>query len=202
MRHGSRWVRRRWHRLRRFFARRVFHADDTPHVIALGISIGTFAAFLPILGFQMMLALAGAALIRANKVAAMSMTWITNPVTTVPSLYLCYTTGRWIVPTSWSGSENGLQRIVGLASDPAPLDPSFWNELGLALAGAGLELWVGSLVVAAIAAAIAYFPARWLVVNYRVRHKARVARRQHLRHERAQRKALKKATRMASVPVA
>lgn len=195
-------MRRRWYRLRRFFARRVFHADDTPHVIALGVSIGTFAAFLPILGFQMMLALAGAALFRANKIAAMSMTWITNPVTTVPSLYLCYTTGQWIVPASWSGSENGLKRLVGLASDPAPLDPSFWSELGSALAGAGLELWVGSLAVAAIAAVVVYFPARWLVVNYRTRHKARVARRQRLRHERAQHKAMKKSVRIASAPTA
>lgn len=42
-------------RSRKFFYHNVLHADDPPHRLALGAAIGVFVAFMPAVGFQMMI---------------------------------------------------------------------------------------------------------------------------------------------------
>ena len=79
-----------WRKSRRFIVHRVLHADDTPHRIALGVAAGLFIGLTPTVGFQMVLAVALAAALRANKVVCIPMVWITNPFTIIP----IYISGR------------------------------------------------------------------------------------------------------------
>jgi uncharacterized protein (DUF2062 family) len=67
--------------------RSVLIINDTPHRVALGIAIGTFVAYQPIVGIQMITGALIAFLARANVTATLPPAWITNPVTIVP-IYL------------------------------------------------------------------------------------------------------------------
>ena len=83
-----------WRRTRRFLIVKVLHANDTPHRIALGIAIGVFIGLTPTVGLQMIIALALATALRANKVVCIPMVWITNPVTLVP-IYSAWAVRWW-----------------------------------------------------------------------------------------------------------
>jgi hypothetical protein len=59
----------------------------------MGLALGIFVGFLPIMGIQMAVVLPFALLFRGNKAAAIAGVWITNPVTVVPIYYANYTVG-------------------------------------------------------------------------------------------------------------
>lgn len=82
-------------RLRRFFEQ-VAGMDDPPHQLALGLAIGVFVGFLPIMGVQTWVALPIAALTGGNKALAVAGVWISNPVTFIPFYYACYRFGLWV----------------------------------------------------------------------------------------------------------
>jgi uncharacterized protein len=56
------WLREKWDEL--------FRLKDTEHAIALGMSIGMFFGFTPLLGFKTLIAIGLARLLRANFLAA------------------------------------------------------------------------------------------------------------------------------------
>lgn len=62
-----------WHRVRRIRA--------TPHSIALGLAIGVFMSFSPLIGFHIILAAIVCAILRANILAAAAGTILCNPLT-------------------------------------------------------------------------------------------------------------------------
>lgn len=75
------WPRRTWRRSFRYANLRLSRLPASRHAIALGLAIGVFAAFQPVLGFQMLLAGAVAWLLRASVGAALLGTFIGSPVT-------------------------------------------------------------------------------------------------------------------------
>ena len=56
-----------WRRLQQIVIHNILHLDDTPHRIAWGVFIGAMVAFTPTLGFQIVIYLAVAALLRSNQ---------------------------------------------------------------------------------------------------------------------------------------
>ena len=66
------------------------------HSLNKAVYIGVLSAFFPLPG-QMLLALIGALLFRANVPMALGLTWITNPVTTLPVFYAAYYVGAKIL---------------------------------------------------------------------------------------------------------
>jgi len=175
-------VSRYWLRFRRFVFHRILHADDTPHALALGVSVGTLVAILPFIGLQTIVAVSLAALLRANKAVCVPLVWITNPFTTVPIVGLCLAVGRFIM-----GSPAAIpppEVLSGLV-DPPPaaswFSLHFWYDLASQLMSLGVELWVGSFVVGGVLAAIAYPLTRWAVSVYRERHRKRILQRQLFR---------------------
>lgn len=59
------------------------------------VYIGVLCAFFPLPG-QMPLAIIGALLLRANIPMAVALTWITNPLTTIPVFWFAYCVGAFI----------------------------------------------------------------------------------------------------------
>ncbi len=66
------------------------------HSLNKAVYIGVLSAFFPLPG-QMLLALIGALVFRANVPMALGLTWITNPLTTLPVFYAGYYVGAKIL---------------------------------------------------------------------------------------------------------
>ena len=186
-----------WRRTRRFLIVKVLHANDTPHRIALGIAIGVFIGLTPTVGLQMIIALALATALRANKVVCIPMVWITNPVTLVPIYLVCFRVGSALVgsQTAAIGQDpmmtiQTLEAGVGAGGWRQWLDLQFWRELLVTMTRVGVELWVGCIVVGFIAAVLSSFVGRWGVAAYRERRERVRARRLESRLKR-QRKIVK-----------
>ena len=150
-----------WLKLRKLLLHKVLHADDTPHAIALGVGIAVLVAFFPLIGIQTIIAIALAALFRANKVVCIPVVWITNPATIVPIFYGCFAVGRFIMPTSTGSGETDVGRLLGLAKDASVFEYAFWVSLFRLLAELGAELWVGCLVLGVVFGGMSYVLSRW-----------------------------------------
>ena len=107
-----------WHRLRRL--------PDPPHRIARGVFAGTFVNFPPIFGLQMLGAAGIAWAMRGNVIAAVLMTFLSNPFTTPIIAAVSIKLGYWML---------GIPGGVGL------------NEIFDAFAAAGSELWNNMLAI-------------------------------------------------------
>ncbi|MBO1530976.1 DUF2062 domain-containing protein [Psychrobacter sp. F1192] len=73
---------------------RLWHFNR--HSLNKAVYIGVLSAFFPLPG-QMLLALIGALIFRANVPMALGLTWITNPLTTLPIFYAGYYVGAKIL---------------------------------------------------------------------------------------------------------
>jgi uncharacterized protein (DUF2062 family) len=168
-----RYIRPRLRRLlrqaRRFIYHTVLHADDPPDRLALGAAIGIFVTLTPTVGFQMMISVFLAWLLRANKAIGIPIVWISNPATIVPMYYSCYVLGRFML--GW----------------PAVSD-SWWSELSRPPEGwwtaitfywsrfveIAAPLWLGSIVIGMLLAYPTYYALYWMICSYRMRRWGRL----------------------------
>ncbi|MEM6598826.1 MAG: DUF2062 domain-containing protein [Cyanobacteria bacterium P01_C01_bin.69] len=145
---------RYWKRLLRYFYIRFLRMQGSPEAIARGVSAGVFAGAFPFLGFQTLIGIAIAALVRGNKMMAAVSTWISNPLTYFPIFALNFHIGRLLLGYP--------KKTVTLPASPAGINE--WLNLGMTVTSA---LLLGSLVVGAIAGVVGYYIA--LLVAHRVR---------------------------------
>lgn len=81
----------------RFYLKKLLELRDRPEETARGLALGVFIGFLPINGFQVLVAITIAALTKVSKVAAAIGTHVTNPWTTIPILLIDYYVGCLIL---------------------------------------------------------------------------------------------------------
>ncbi len=169
-------------KLRKFLVHTILHADDTAHQIALGAGIATLIGFLPILGIQTVVAIALAAMFRANKTICVPLVWITNPLTAVPIYGACLALGMLVLPSAAAKTEvaEALSRLTQPSLESL-FTLAFWQDMLTTSLNFGAELWVGCLIVGIIGGVVAYFLVRWAVNAFRERHKHRIARRKLFR---------------------
>ncbi len=86
----------------------VIKLRSSPRSIAGGLALGTFIAFTPTVGVQLILAFVAATVFNMNRPAAMIPVWITNPITVAPIYTFCY----WLGATVWGGPP--LSEVSGL----------------------------------------------------------------------------------------
>lgn len=169
---------RYWFRLRRFLLHKVLHADDTPHAIALGVAAAMLVAFLPLVGFQTVIAIGLAALLRANKAVCVPVVWITNPFTIVPIYGACFALGRFVLPSATVTGDAEVLRTLEQGGVPAGvLELAYWKHMFGQLAGLGLELWVGCLIVGLTLGVFSYVASKWGIVHYRERRREKILKR-------------------------
>lgn len=176
-------MQRFWFRTRRFLARKVLHTDDTPHAIALGAALAMFVTFLPLIGLQTVISIGLAALFRANKAICIPIVWITNPFTAGPIYTGCLLIGRFFLPSRALADQSAVLVELEKQQQLSILDAGFWTDLLEHLAGWGLALWVGCMIVGAVGAIISYGLSRWGVTVYRERRRQRQLRRSLLRSQ-------------------
>ncbi len=153
------WPRRNWSRSLRYAKLRLGRMQASPHAIGLGLAIGVFAAFQPILGFQMLLAGAAAWLLRASVGAALLGTFVGSPLTWPVMWLTSYHVGALLLVGG--GHQVTMEEIwtalVGLSAIASPEDFGHAGEAGEALVRQVLyPLAVGAVPVGLLAGALFY----------------------------------------------
>jgi uncharacterized protein len=160
-----------WRQGKAFCVYKILHADDPPHRLALGIAVGMFVTFTPLIGFQMMLSVFLAWMLGANKLVGVPLVWISNPFTIIPIYYPCYQLGcrllgERVVKEKWKQLGTEWKELI---SDPATtwgLKVKFWWE---GLMDFILPLCVGCLVVATVVGILSYYLSLLAIRSYRLR---------------------------------
>ncbi|TKB26106.1 DUF2062 domain-containing protein [Desulfopila sp. IMCC35006] len=136
----------------------VIKLRSSPRAIAGGLALGTFIAFTPTVGVQLVLAFVAATIFNMNRPAAMIPVWITNPVTVAPIYTFCY----WLGTTVWAGPP--LSKVSGLFIDIGRTlgHLEFWNikEQFFAVLQMGKEilipLLIGSVAIGVVSGILVY----------------------------------------------
>ncbi len=160
----------------RFLKLHILHADDSPHRIALGAALGLFVAFLPLFGLHMLLVLALCFALRANKLVAIILVWVSNPFTFIPIYYPSYLLGRAVLnffhySTDAQLTSDQMRQIFGdftlLSVFTNLLSSQFWQNMFTFLRFKGFELWVGATLMGTIVALIGYFVTSRIIIWHR-----------------------------------
>lgn len=159
----------KWARFCRYWSIRLLRLQGHPKEIARGLAVGVFAGFFPWFGFQMVVALALAILLRGNKIAAATSTWVSNPLTYIPIFAFNYKIGKLLIGWSNTSAEQS-----NFQADFHSL--SHFMEMGTDLI---LNMFVGCFAVGMIAALVTYFASLRLLKRWHeIRHFQKVQKRQ------------------------
>lgn len=148
-----------WYLSPQGWIRTIVSQDDTPRSIALGAAVGTFIAFTPTVGIQMVLVLLigwlTRPLFRFNQVAALVAVYISNPVTTLPIYWFNYYIGTFFVPGDLT-----RQQLAELLSYNGFV--AWWRSLWALTIEIGSPLVLGSVLVGLCCAVVVYPLIYWL----------------------------------------
>ncbi len=165
-------------RAENFLVHNILHLDDTPARIAGGVLLGTFIAFTPTLGFQIVIYVAIATLLRANKFSGIPILFISNPVTVAPLYYFVWRVGDYVINGGGNGApitraelEERLNAAGVVLGDEVFwrdfLDPNLWITVGRLLIDLGAELWAGAFICGLVFGPPLYFLTLWNVRAFR-----------------------------------
>ncbi len=104
----------------RYWYLKLWRIRESPHSVAMGLSVGVFVGCLPIIPLQTVVALAIAHMFRCSKIAAAAGTWITNPFYAPFVYYGLYLVGRMIIPAGkkeFEPEDLTIFNIIGLGWD-------------------------------------------------------------------------------------
>ena len=79
-------------RIRKFISW-LWNQEGSPYQRALGLSVGIFSGCFPFFGFQTLMGVFLARILKGNTILAALGTWISNPFTYVPLYYFNYRVG-------------------------------------------------------------------------------------------------------------
>ena len=126
----------------RFYIKKLLELRDKPEETAKGLALGVFIGFLPVNGFQVLIAVTIAAITRVSKIAAAIGTHVTNPWTTVPVLIIDYYVGCLV-----------LRKHPSLPH----VDFSSLNSLSALGKDIFLPMFVGGVILGGIFSVFSYF---------------------------------------------
>ena len=116
----------------------LLQQEGSPGQRSRGLAAGVFAGCFPFFGFQTLLGVALASLLRGNRILAAASTWISNPLTYVPLYWFNYTIGKHVL-----GEHSGqISHIHGGTASSMP-----WNDIWSLGWGVARCVLVGSTVV-------------------------------------------------------
>jgi uncharacterized protein (DUF2062 family) len=153
------WPRRSWRRSLRYQRLRLARLQANPHTVAMGLAVGVFVAALPIIGLQVVTAVALAWALRGSIGAAIIGTFAANPLT-YPGLWLLsYETGCLILG---AGSLFGGSPEAAAPFDRLTLEifaDQSWRLLK--------PMLVGAVPLGLVVGVLCYFLGRRLMVSWR-----------------------------------
>ena len=137
----------------RFIYLKILRIDDPPERIARGAAIGVFMGILPTFGLGIVLSIALAFVLRANKVSAVLGSFIMNPVTTPIFWTISAIVGSIIF---WEDSGTILAKIKG-------------DEVLNGIGWAYMVFLAGNLVVSSVFALAVYYLTKRGVERHRLK---------------------------------
>lgn len=159
--------RRWWPRFKLWWMKhhhRLMTIEDSAHAIALGMAVGIFFGFTPLLSAKTLLSIGVAWLLNSNKIAAaISVTLHDVILPFMPAIYLWeYKIGYYLL--------NGRMPARVRISQLKLFDYLHWNTFVRVI----WPTFVGSIVIALPAAIVSYFILRWFILRTRARRAASV----------------------------
>lgn len=161
----------------RFIKFHILHVEDSAHRIALGVGLGFFVAYMPPLGFHIIVVLVLAYILNANRLTALISVWATNPLTFMAIYYPSYLLGRGIVGffrTKQAIDAEELSAQIGEMFSPAYIalnifTQDFWRQVWSLLARIGLELTIGGIILGAAFGTLGYLATYYFVRHHRLK---------------------------------
>ena len=110
----------------------VWQQEGTPGQRARGLAAGVFCGCFPFFGFQTLLGIGLASVVRGNHLLAAAGTWISNPFTYVPLFWFNYRLGALILGegAGWPGLNTLNQELLAKAG---------WDVMSRLLLGSTLS---------------------------------------------------------------
>ena len=146
-------------RMSRFFKvlyLKLFRIDDSPQKVALGFGLGVFLGVMP--GMGPIAALAVALLIKANRIAALLGSILTNTWLSIPVFFLAVKTGSAVTGVSYDRIKDAWFSLIGNFG---------WDRLArLSLNDVLIPVIIGYAIVSLAIGVLAYVVA-FLIVKYR-----------------------------------
>lgn len=139
----------------RYVYLRFIRLQGSPEALARGMASGVFSGCFPLFGFQILIGLAVATVLRGNRIMAAASTWISNPFTYLPLFAFNYQVGHWLLG---GGADARLTDLNDLND---------WMAMGTEVS---VRLLLGSTVVGVVAALVSYQVGLPLIRRLRHRH--------------------------------
>jgi uncharacterized protein (DUF2062 family) len=128
----------------RYYYLRLLRLEGNPRVVARGLACGVFAGCFPWFGFQTIIGILLAFVLRGNKLAAALGTWVSNPLTYAPLFFFNFKIGQFIL-----GRYSPDEVVFTLPDD--------WSKLVDLGTDILFSLSVGSFIVGIVASIATYF---------------------------------------------
>jgi uncharacterized protein (DUF2062 family) len=165
-------------KLFRYLEYKVLHIDDTPHKIALGLALGLFIGWTPLIGLHILLAIVFSTLLRANKFAAFVSIWISNVFTFFIIYYPAYLFGSFLFNIFAPGRALSHQQVTDALNkllSPGNmltefLTKEYWQHFWTLSKTIGPELWIGCTVIGTVVAVCAYFACIKIIKSHRAKN--------------------------------
>lgn len=154
-------MRRAW----KYIWHRVTRISASAHDIALGLAVGVFMGFSPLVGFHILISAIICFFIGGNVLAAAIGTMVCNPIMCPLMLFGGFQLGKFILGSREEFTAVHLEEgsLSQLFTDPA----GFWHVFWGALEPVFLPLFIGGALLGLSVALPAYFIARRAVITIR-----------------------------------
>ena len=157
---------------------RILHIDDSPHRIALGLALGIFVAYMPLLGFHMLLVALLAFIFKGNEFVAITSVWISNPFTFVLIYYPNYLVGEAVLHSLGMANIREAADASVIFNESLTFGnfitnfytPQFWSSLAAFFVQTGFAMFVGGLLIGGFFALSAYLVSARFITWYRLHH--------------------------------
>ena len=146
--------RNSYERQLKYYYIRFVRLRGEPHELALGMAIGVFSGMMPILPFQIALAVTLALLFKTSKITAALGTWVSNPFNWYFIYIYDFKLGAYLL-----GVEGGHEIIKSVMASISRGDEMavIWGKLfssGITLVSA---LLIGGIIIGTVTATPTYF---------------------------------------------
>jgi uncharacterized protein (DUF2062 family) len=138
----------------KYFYLRLLNLKGEPHELALGMAIGIFSGMMPVLPFQIALAIAIALCFKASKITAAIGTWVSNPLNWYFVYFFDYKLGAYLL--GLQGGHEIIKKVMDSINRHDEI-AVIWNTLfssGFAIVSA---LLIGGIITGIVAAVPSYF---------------------------------------------